>query len=153
MIGKPKEKFMTAFNNGAYSGLMIGVKNIIPNLIFAYVIMRFLNITNLIGYVEIVFRPVMSLFGLPGAAAAALLMGFLTTSGGLGIVATLFMSEMITANQVAMLLVGIMCLGASIQYIGRVLSVAEIRPKLYPVMLMINVINAFIGMTIVRLIT
>jgi len=151
-MGKPKEKFMAAFNNGAYSGLMIGVKNIIPNLVFAYAVMEILNITNLIHYVEIIFRPVMSLFGLPGAAAA-LLMGFLTTSGGLGIVATLVMSEVITANQVAMLLVGIMCLGASIQYIGRVLSVAEIRPKLYPVMLIINVINAFVGMTIVRLIT
>jgi len=151
-MGQPKEKFMAAFNGGAYSGLMIGVKNIIPNLVFAYAVMEFLNITDLIHYVELIFRPVMSLFGLPGAAAAALLMGFLTTSGGLGIVATLVISGTITADQVAMLLVGIMCLGASIQYIGRVLSVAEVRPKLYPVMLIINVINAFIGMTIVRLI-
>jgi len=147
-----KENFLNAFSNGAYSGLMIGIKNIIPNLIFAYAIMELLNITHLMDYVEVIFRPVMMLFGLPGVAAPSLLMGFLTTSGGLGIVTNLATNGLLDAKQVAMLLVGNMCLGASIQYIGRVLATADIRPKFYPVMMVISVINAFIGMAIMKII-
>lgn len=147
-----KENFLNAFSNGAYSGLMIGIKNIIPNLIFAYAIMEFLNITHLMGYVEVLFRPIMMLFGLPGVAAPSLLMGFLTTSGGLGIVTNLFANGHLDPKQVAMLLVGIMCLGASIQYIGRILATADIRSKFYPIMMVINVVNAFIGIAIMRII-
>lgn len=147
-----KESLMSGFVGGAYSGFMIGVKNIIPNLIFAYAIMEFLNITNLMSIIEVIFRPVMMLVGLPGAAAPALLMGFLTTSGGLGIVANLMTNGLITAKQVAMLLVGIMCLGASIQYIGRVLATSGTRSKFYPHMMAINAMNAVIGMTITRMI-
>ncbi|MGL6202291.1 MAG: nucleoside recognition domain-containing protein [Lachnospiraceae bacterium] len=151
-MAEKKENFLSAFSNGAYSGLMIGVKNIIPNLIFAYAIMEFLNITHLMDYVEIIFRPIMMLFGLPGVAAPSLLMGFLTTSGGLGIVTNLVTNGLLDAKQVAMLLVGNLCLGASIQYIGRVLTVAGIRTKFYPVLMIINVINAFVGMAIMRII-
>lgn len=147
-----KENFLNAFSNGAYTGLMIGIKNIIPNLIFAYAIMEFLNITHLMGYIEIIFRPVMMLFGLPGVAAPSLLIGFLTTSGGLGIVTNLVANGHLDSKQVAMLLVGIMCLGASIQYIGRVLATADIRSKFYPVMMIINVVNALIGIAIMRII-
>ena len=64
-----KESIMSGFTGGAYSGFMIGVKNIIPNLVFAYAIMEFLNITNLMNSVEIIFRPVMMILGLPGVAA------------------------------------------------------------------------------------
>ena len=147
-----KEGIMAGFTGGAYSGFMIGVKNIIPNLVFAYAIMEFLNITNLMSIVEVVFRPVMMILGLPGVAAPSLLMGFLTTSGGLGIVANLFSNGMLTSKQVAMLLVGIMCLGASIQYIGRVLSTSGIKTKYYPYMMVINVLNAIIGIIITRII-
>jgi len=151
-MAEKKENFLSAFSNGAYSGLMIGVKNIIPNLIFAYAIMELLNITHLMDYVEIIFRPIMMLFGLPGVAAPSLLMGFLTTSGGLGIVTNLVTNGLLDAKQVAMLLVGNLCLGASIQYIGRVLTVSGIRTKFYPVLMIINVINAFVGMAIMRII-
>ena len=147
-----KEGIMAGFTGGAYSGFMIGVKNIIPNLVFAYAIMEFLNITNLMSIVEVVFRPVMMILGLPGVAAPSLLMGFLTTSGGLGIVANLFSNGMLTPKQVAMLLVGIMCLGASIQYIGRVLSTSGIKTKYYPYMMVINVLNAIIGIIITRIV-
>ncbi len=147
-----KEGLMQGFVNGAYSGFMIGVKNIIPNLIFAYAVMEFLNITNLMSIIEVVFRPVMMLLGLPGAAAPALIMGFLTTSGGLGIVANLATNGMLSPDQVAMLLVGIMCVGASIQYIGRVLATTGIKTKYYPFMMAVNAVNAIIGITIARII-
>lgn len=147
-----KESIMSGFTGGAYSGFMIGVKNIVPNLIFAYAVMEFLNITNLMSIVEVIFRPVMTLLGLPGVAAPSLLMGFLTTSGGLGIVANLFSNGMLSPKQVAMLLVGIMCLGASIQYIGRVLATSGIKTKYYPFMMVINVVNAIIGIMITRII-
>lgn len=147
-----KENLLTGFTTGAYSGFMIGVKNIIPNLVFAYALMEFLNITNLMSIIEVIFRPVMTILGLPGAAAPSLLMGFLTTSGGLGIVANLATNGLLTAKQVAMLLVGIMCLGASVQYIGRVLATTGIKTKYYMYMMAVNVINAIIGITIMRII-
>ena len=59
---------------------------------------------------------------------------------------------MLSPDQVAMLLVGIMCVGASIQYIGRVLATTGIKTKYYPFMMAVNAVNAIIGITIARII-
>lgn len=150
----PKKKsfnILSSFNVGARSGLNMSFNSMMPGLIFAYAIMQILTITNLIDYIEVLFRPIMMLFGLPGASAPALLFGFVSTGGGLGIVANLFVSGQLNPSQVAMLLAGIMCLGASMQYIGRILSLVEIKSKYFPIFIGLNLLASLLGMTIVRI--
>lgn len=141
---------ITTFSTAAYNGMMIAVKSLIPALIMAYVIMQFLNLTNLISVIELIFKPIMGLFGLPGTAAASLFMAYLTSSGALGIAASLFLEGAINASQVAILVVGIFCLDSTVQYIGRVLGTAGIKSKYYPLLMLTNVFNAVVGMLIMR---
>lgn len=152
MESRKKFNILDSFNDGARTGLSMSFKSMLPGLIFAYAIMQVLTITNIINIIEVIFRPVMILFGLPGITAPALLFGLVSTSGGLGIVANLFSSGAIDAKQVAMLLAGIMCLGATVQYIGRVLGVIEIKSKYYPLLIIVNIVNALIAITIMRFI-
>ena len=147
-----KEGFLQSFNAGAYSGFMIGVKSLIPNVVFAYALIRFLTITDLLNVIEIVFRPIMMLLGLPGVAAPALLMGFMSSSSGLAIVASLATEGLLTGAQVAMLMVGIMTEASSIQFLGRVLAVTGIKEKHYPLMMIMNAISAILGILITRLV-
>ena len=143
---------ITSFCSAAYNGLMIAVKSMMPALIMAYVIMLFLNITNLMSVIEIVFRPLMAIFGLPGAAVPVLVMAYLTSSGAVGIAVSLFLAGSITPDQAAILLVVIFCLDSTIQYIGRVLGTSGVRSKFYPLFMLVNVFNAVVGMLIMRLI-
>lgn len=145
-----KDNVITVFCSSAYNGLMIAVKAMMPALVMAYVIMLFLNITGLIKVIEVVFRPLMSIFGLPGAAVPALVMAYLTSSGALAIVLELFLAGTITTSQVAILVVGVFCLDSTIQYIGRVLGTSGVRSKFYPMFMLVNVFNACVGMLIMR---
>jgi len=143
---------ITTFCNAAYNGMIVAVKNMLPALVMAYVFMLFLNITNLMSVIEFIFKPIMGLFGLPGAAAASLFMGYLTSSGALGIAASLYLAGTINASQVAIIVVGIFCLDSTVQYIGRVLGTSGIKSKYYPMLMLTNVFNAVVGMLIMRVI-
>ena len=147
-----KEGFLQAFNAGAWSGFQVGVKSVVPNVVLAYALILFLNITNLINVIEVVFHPVMMLLGLPGVAAPALLMGFMSSSSGLAIVASLATEGLLTGKQVAMLLVGIMSEASSLQFIGRVLAITGIKEKHYSYMMVMNVISCILGVLITRLV-
>lgn len=147
---KARINILDSFNEGARMGLKMSFNSMLPGLIFAFALMQMLTITNLINYIEIVFRPIMMIVGLPGITAPALLFGFISTGGGLGIVANLFANGQIDAKHVAMLLAGIMCLGASMQYIGRILGLTEVKTHLYPVFIGLNVIASLLAITIVR---
>lgn len=147
---KRRVNILDSFNNGARMGLKMSFNSMMPGLIFAFALMQMLTITNLINYIELIFRPVMTLVGLPGVTAPALLFGFISTGGGLGIVANLFANGQIDARHVAMLLAGIMCLGASMQYIGRILGLIEVRSRFYPVFIALNIFVSLLAITIVR---
>lgn len=148
---KSSVNILDSFNNGARMGLKMSFNSMMPGLIFAFALMQILTITNLINYIEIVFRPIMMLVGLPGITAPALLFGFISTGGGLGIVANLFANGQIDTKHVAMLLAGIMCLGASMQYLGRILGLVEINSKFYPVFIGLNIFASLLAITIVRM--
>lgn len=149
-IKKCRVNILDSFNNGARMGLKMSFNSMMPGLVFAFALMQILTITNLINYIEIIFRPIMMLVGLPGITAPALLFGFISTGGGLGIAANLFANGQIDTKHVAMLLAGIMCLGASMQYMGRILGLIEVNTKFYPVFVGLNIIASLLAITMVR---
>lgn len=139
------------FVQGARKGWNISINSTVPNVLMAFIIIKAFQITGLLDFISVVCAPVMSLFGLPGAAATALLGGFLSTGGGIGVIVMLFESGAINGAHVAILAPSICLMGAQLQFIGRVLGVVGIEGKLIPIMISISILNACIAMLIMNL--
>jgi spore maturation protein SpmB len=81
--------FMSTLKDGTEKGLKTTwtlAKVIVP----IYIIVTILKYTPVIGWIAILFEPVMQLFGLPGEAAIAMVMGnLLNLYAGIGVMATL----------------------------------------------------------------
>jgi hypothetical protein len=82
-------EFIVTFQAGAQKGLKTTwtlAKVIVP----IYVIVTFLKYTPVIGWIAILFEPLMKLFGLPGEMAIALVMGnLLNIYAAIGVMATM----------------------------------------------------------------
>jgi spore maturation protein SpmB len=82
-------EFMSTLRDGTEKGLKTTwtlAKVIVP----IYIIVTILKYTPVIGWIAILFEPVMQLFGLPGEAAIAVVMGnLLNIYAALGVMATL----------------------------------------------------------------
>lgn len=139
------------FVGGARKGWNICTNSTIPNILMAFVIMRVLQITGALDLIGTAFSPVMGVFGLPGAAATALLGGWLSTGGGIGVIVMLFDSGAITGSHVAILAPALCLMGSQIQYTGRILGVVGTEGRLIPVMMAISLINACAAMLIMNL--
>lgn len=84
--------FMTTLRDGTYKGFKTTwtlAKVIVP----IYIIITILKYTPVIDWIAILFEPLMQLFGLPGEAAIALVMGnLLNLYAGIGVMVTLPLS-------------------------------------------------------------
>lgn len=149
---KKNPGILSSFIDGAKSGWNIAINAMLPGVMFAFVLMQVLNMTGLVKPIETVFAPAMALLGLPGMAVAALVFCLLSTSGGFGVAVGLFADGSIDAAQMGVLAVGIMCGGAMMQYMGRVLGTAAVEGKQYPIMIGLVIFNMIVGMTIMRFI-
>ncbi|MGI6603580.1 MAG: YjiG family protein [bacterium] len=148
----PKPTLMDLFVNGARRGWTIGTTSMLPNLVMAFVIIQALNVTGLLDVIGKVFGPVMALWGLPGQAAAVLMASFMSMGGGVGVAASLYAAEQLTANDVTVLVPAIFLMGALLQYMGRCLGTAEVNSKYWPLIIGICVLNALLAMWTMRLI-
>jgi hypothetical protein len=84
--------FMATLKDGTSKGFKTTwtlAKVIVP----IYIIVTILKYTPVIGWIAILFEPLMQLFGLPGEAAIALVMGnLLNLYAGIGVMVTLPLS-------------------------------------------------------------
>jgi len=58
----------------------------------------------------------------------------------------------LTLAHIAMLLPAIYLVGSQIQYIGRILGTAEVKPRYYGVIIGLAVINALLAIVVMRII-
>lgn len=63
----------------------------------------------------------------------------------------LFTEGLLDAHDIMILTPAIFLLGAQIQYIGRVLNVAGVKSRHYLPLLAISIINAMLGMLVMRI--
>lgn len=148
---KEKKIITDVFVDGARKGWNIGISSIIPNVLMAYVIIQILRVSGLLDLLEVVFSPVMGLFGVPGAAAAVLMGAWMSMGGGVGVAVSLFNEGVLTGTHVAILTPAIFLMGAQIQYAGRLLGTAGVKGKYYGLLFGICILNAFISMLIMRI--
>lgn len=149
---KPNMNPISAFVEGANQALNITIKSTLPNVMFAFVLIRILNMTGLLDLIGKVMSPVMGIFGLSGVAATVLLSSILSMGGGCGVAASLATSGMLTPTEITILMPAIPLLGTLVQYMGRILSAAGLPSKYYPHMYIIAITNALLSMVVMRLI-
>ncbi len=140
------------FVKGAVNGWNLITHSTIPNVLMAFVIIKILNVSGLLGIIGKVFSPLMMLFGLPGEAATVLIAGWMSIGGGVGVAAALIDQSAIGVRDIAILCPAIVLMGSQVQYMGRCLGVIGTSAKRIPVFMCISVINAMIAMVIMNFI-
>lgn len=148
----PSGNVFDIFVQGARKGWNIGVNNLIPNILMAYVIAYILNILGVMDFIGHVCGPVMGLLGLPGEALIVLLTVWLSCSAGVGVAAAFFTSGTLTAEHITILMPAFVLMGSQLQYMGRLLGTADVPKKYWPLLMVISVVNAIIGMILMRVV-
>ena len=141
-----------AFVEGAVNGINIIMKSTVPNVVFAFIIIRILNMTGLLDIIGNIMGPVMSIFGLPGVAATVLLSSILSMGGGCGVAASLAGSGLLSGTDITILMPAIPLMGTLVQYMGRILSTAGLAPKYYAPCYIIAIVNGLLSMLVMRVI-
>lgn len=139
------------FIGGARRGFKVAVENLIPNIVMAYTLAYILKVLGIMDFLGGTFGPVMAIFGLPGEAITVLLASWLSSSAGVGIVASLLGVGAIDAAQATILLPACYLMGSQLQYMGRLLGVADVPKRYWPMLMIISIINACLAMLIMRI--
>ena len=136
---------------GARKGYQIAINNLLPNVLMAYVIAEMLNRVGAMAFIGDLFAPLMGIFGLPGEAVTVLLTAWLSSSAGTGIAVSLLSKGMLNGAHATILIPAIFLMGAQLQYMGRLLGVADVPKKYWPLLMFAGILNACISMIIMRL--
>lgn len=142
---QPKKNIIEMFVDGAKRGFTIGTTAMLPNVIMAFIVIKGLEVTGLLTIIGKVFAPVMAMWGLPGAAAAALVAAFMSMGGGVGVVASLYVAGALSAQDVTVLAPAIYLLGNPAQNMGRCPGIAEVNPKHFAPILAICITNCLLS--------
>lgn len=137
---------------GARKGFNIAINNLMPNVVMAYVIAEMLNLLGVMQIIGHLFAPLMGVFGLPGEAVTVLLTAWLSSSAGTGVAISLLTKGQLDVGQITILAPAIFLMGSQLQYMGRLLGVADVPKKYWPLLMAVSILNAIISMLIMRVI-
>ena len=136
---------------GAHKGWNIAVNNMIPNVLMAFAIAHILDLLGVLNFMSVIFGPVMGIFGLPGQAVMALLTAWLSLSAGVGMAVSLAGQGLLNGTHLTILLPAMVLMGSQLQYMGRLLAVADVKKKYWPLLMLTSILNAVIAMFIMRI--
>ena len=148
-----KKNIIDLFIEGCRKGWDTGIRNMMPNVLMAFILIKALNVTGLLKLMGQVFAPVMALWGLPGEAVTVLVSSFMSMGGGIGAAAGLLGSNVLNAKDITVLMPAIYLMGSMVQYLGRCLGTAEVNSKYYAIMVGIAVLNALLAMWVMKLLS
>lgn len=149
---KSTKNIVTLFVEGARDGWHIGIHNVMPNVLFAFAIIKILQVTGFMSIISSVFTPIMTLWGLPGEAITVTVAALMSMGGATGVLISLFNEGVLTARDVTILLPAIFICGGQLQNIGRLLGTSDVNPKYYVPMLLITFLNGLLALTIMTFI-
>ncbi len=135
---------------GARKGWNIAINNMIPNVLMAFTIAEILRILGVMAFIGSIFGPIMGIFGLPGEAVTVLLTAWLSASAGIGIASSLLSQGILNPVHATILMPACFLMASQLQYMGRLLGVADVPKKYWPLLMVCSIINAAIGMIIIR---
>ena len=140
------------FVEGARKGWGIATSSTLPNVVMAFIIIKALEITGALKGLGMIFAPLMGLFGLPGEAITVLLTSWLSASAGTGVAVSLLSKGTLNVADITILIPAIFLMGSQLQYMGRLLGVADVPKKYWPLLMAVSIINAVIAMLVMRVI-
>ncbi|MCO6551560.1 MAG: YjiG family protein [Gilliamella sp.] len=135
---------------GARKGFNIAINNLMPNILMAFVITEILKRLGIMQLIGTYCAPVMEIFGLPGEAITVLLTAWLSASAGTGVAVNLFTAGTINPTAITILAPAIFLMGSQLQYMGRLLGVADVPKKYWPLLMLTSIFNALVSMIIMR---
>ena len=136
---------------GARKGFTVATQNLLPNVLMAYTLSEILNLLGVMKMIGSIFGLSMGLFGLPGEAVTVLLTAWLSSSAGTGIAVSLLSNGTINGTHATILIPAIFLLGSQIQYMGRLLGVADVPKKYWPLLMLTSILNACIAMVVMNI--
>ncbi len=135
---------------GARKGFQVAINNLMPNIMMAYVIAEILNLLGAMQFIGKIFAPMMGIFGLPGEAVTVLLTTWLSSSAGTGVAVSLLTKGILNGTHASILIPALFLMGAQLQYMGRLLGVADVPKKYWPLLMVASILNACIAMIVMR---
>ena len=135
---------------GARKGFQVAINNLMPNIMMAYVIAEILNLLGAMQFIGKLFAPMMGIFGLPGEAVTVLLTTWLSSSAGTGVAVSLITKGVLNGTHASILIPALFLMGAQLQYMGRLLGVADVPKKYWPLLMLASILNACIAMIVMR---
>lgn len=149
---KNKPSVVEEFVAGAKKGFYISAEMVVPAMVLAYVLIRFLEITGLMLIVGKLLGPVMAVFGLPGEAIIALVAAFFAKAAGAATAATLYSNGVITAAQATILFPACIAMGTLIGHFVRIVIVSNANKKWHPLLLCVPLVDAVAVMLLTRVV-
>jgi spore maturation protein SpmB len=152
VLPERKTGFVDVFLGGARKGVNLWFYSMIPGVVLGYSMIEVFRVTGLLDLLGNIFAPIMAVFGLPGEAMPVLLTSLLALSGGCAAAASLAAAGTLNGPQATIILPMILCLGSQLQFVGRILAVADVPSKKYWVNSLIGIICAAIAGLVMRII-
>jgi len=135
---------------GLRKGLDIGLYSLLPNVLMAFVLTYMLNLFGVMKFLGDTCGGVMGVFDLPGEAITVLLATWLSCGAGVGVAASLAAAGQLNAHDVTILAPAFILMASQIQYMGRLLGVANCPKKYWPLLMFNSVLMACLGMILMR---
>ena len=135
---------------GLKKGLNIGLYSLLPNVLMAFVLTYILQLFGVLDFLGNTCGGVMGLFGLPGEAITVLLATWLSCGAGVGVAASLASSNILGPAELTILSPALILMASQIQYMGRLLGVANVPKRYWPVLMLNSVLMGCIGMIVMR---
>ncbi|MGL6199801.1 MAG: nucleoside recognition domain-containing protein [Lachnospiraceae bacterium] len=152
-IQEKKPQFMNSFIGGAKKGVNLVLNVVVPNVVFSFALTRILELSGIIDILGSVLGPIMAIFGLPGEASVPMVIAILSMTSGVTSTAALCASGVLASTHALILLPFIFLAGSLLTYTGRVLAVTGLDTKHYKICYIIALINGFLSLIVMRLIT
>ena len=146
----PSNNPFDIFIVGLKKGLNIGLYSLLPNVLMAFVLTYILQLWGVMDFLGHTCGGLMGVFGLPGEAITVLLATWLSCGAGVGVAASLVASNTLTGHDVTILAPAFILMASQIQYMGRLLGVAYVPKKYWPVLMLNSVLMACLGMLLMR---
>ena len=118
----------------------------------AFVLAYSLDLFGVMAFLGKVCGPVMGIFDLPGQAITVLCATWLSCGAGVGVAASLLASGTLDGTAITIMSPALLLMASQIQYMGRLLGVAEVPKKYWPLLMLNSILMSVIGMLIMRFI-
>ena len=135
---------------GLKKGLNIGLYSLLPNVVMAFVLTYILQLWGVMDFLGRTCGGIMGIFDLPGQAITVLLATWMSCGAGVGVAASLASSGVLNGHDVTIMAPALILMASQIQYMGRLLGVAEGPKKYWPLLMLNSLLMAFIGMLLMR---